>query len=98
MHLLALRNNDALNIPIEYLFEHLLSVLVGILSMKELQDRIVRELDLQVLHTTSGRTKHGKHLLICHPGSYIGISVELKEQQSGYSQCKQISALFVRFV
>lgn len=94
MHLLALRNNDALNIPVEYV----LSVLVGILSLKELQDRVVRELDLQVLHTTSGRTKPGKRLLIWHPGSYVGISMELKEQQPGYSQCKQISALFVRFV
>lgn len=54
MNLLVLRNNDALNIPVEYLFEHLLSVLVGILSMKELQDRVVKEVDLQVLHTTSG--------------------------------------------
>ena len=40
--------------PVGYLFEHLLSVLVGILSMKELQDRVVKEVDLQVLHTTSG--------------------------------------------
>lgn len=54
MNLLALRNNDALNIPVDYLFEHLLSVLVGILSVKELQDRVVKEADLQVLQTTSG--------------------------------------------
>lgn len=53
MNLLALRNNDALNIPVDYLFEHLLSVLVGILSVKELQDRVVKEVDLQVLQTTS---------------------------------------------